>query len=46
MHSSKYETSTQCWASVVDGGPPLGRCLVFAGIPHAIPSQVHTSQGM
>ena len=21
----------QCWASVVDGGPTLGRCLVSAG---------------
>ena len=21
----------QCWASVVDGGPALGRCLVSAG---------------
>ena len=21
----------QCWANVVDGGPTLGRCVVFAG---------------
>ena len=28
---SKHETSTQCWASVVNGGPTLGRYIVFAG---------------
>ena len=21
----------QCWVDVVDGGPTLGRCVVFAG---------------
>ena len=31
-YPSKHETSTQCWASVVDGGPTSGGCLVFAGI--------------
>ena len=31
QQTSKRETSTQWRASVVDGGPTLGRCLVFAG---------------
>ena len=25
----------QCWASIVDGGPTLGRCLVFDYFFHA-----------
>ena len=28
---SKQHTSIQCWVSVVDGGPTLDRCVVFAG---------------
>ena len=27
---SKHETSNQCWSTVYDAGPTLGRCLVFA----------------
>ena len=31
-HPSKHETSTQCWTTVYDAGPALGRCVVSAGI--------------
>ena len=30
---SKHETLSQCWASVVNGGPTLFQCIVFAGLP-------------
>ena len=31
LSPSKHDTSIQCWAIVVDGGPTLDRCVVFAG---------------
>ena len=28
MYQGKHETSVQCWASAVDGGPTLNHCWV------------------
>ena len=29
-HPCKHDTSAQCWPTVYDSGPTLGRCAVFA----------------
>ena len=28
---NKHQTSTQCWASIVDGAPTCDHCFVFNG---------------